>query len=317
MATVPGYSGAENGRLNMSRRASGEGALYQRADGMWIGTVDLPPGEDGKRRRRTVSSKDYATAVQKLRKLHREIEDGAVNPAKVTQTVDDWLTHWLDNIAARQLNPRTLQTYRSAVKKNISPHIGTTKLVKLTPAKIRSMHTKVIAGGRSTRTAEIAHRILSKALKDAVREGLLTKNIAENVPAPKVLSKERGSLTTDQARAVLRNAFDRGDSMATRYAAALLTGARQGGAARVAVGSSGSRERNSRSVMAAAAAADEKGCRSRIAETVRGAGGIRAHSALPRDRAHSAEDGEEYAVDPAADAARGSACRVPRSADPE
>ncbi|MDV2474196.1 hypothetical protein F8M49_00120 [Rhodococcus zopfii] len=201
MATVPGYSGAENGRLNMSRRASGEGALYQRADGMWIGTVDLPPGEDGKRRRRTVSSKDYATAVQKLRKLHREIEDGAVNPAKVTQTVDDWLTHWLDNIAARQLNPRTLQTYRSAVKKNISPHIGTTKLVKLTPAKIRSMHTKVIAGGRSTRTAEIAHRILSKALKDAVREGLLTKNIAENVPAPKVLSKERGSLTTDQARA--------------------------------------------------------------------------------------------------------------------
>jgi len=212
----------------MARRAPGEGALYKRADGMWIGTVDLPPGEDGKRRRRTVSSKDKATALQKLRKLHRQIEDGAINPAKVTLTVDDWLKHWLDNIAARQLNPRTLQTYRSAVKKNISPHIGTTKLVKLTPAKIRSMHTQIVSAGRSTRTAEIAHRILSKALKDAVREGLLTKNIAENVPAPKVLSKERGALTTDQARAVLKNAFDRGDSMATRYAAALLTGARQG-----------------------------------------------------------------------------------------
>jgi integrase len=198
---------------------------------MWIGTVDLPPGEDGKRRRKTVSSKDKATAIDKLRKLRRDVEDGVVAPATNKTTVSVWMEMWLKTIAGPQLNPRTLQTYRAAVKNNIDPHIGKVQLAKLTPAHVRSMHTKVLASGRSTRTVEVAHRILTKALRDAVREGVLSRATAErvtDVSPPKVLSKSRGSLTTDQARAVLRVAIDRGDPMVTRYAAALLTGARQG-----------------------------------------------------------------------------------------
>lgn len=212
----------------MARRGSGEGSLYKRGDGMWIGTVDLPPSGDGRRRRRTVSSKDKATAIAKLRALHREIEDGAFNPAKSTHTVGEWLECWLDDIARRTVTPGTLETYRSSVRRNIAPHIGDVRLAKLAPAQVRAMHTKIIDSGRSTRTAEVAHRILNKAMRDAVREGLLSKNVVENVPAPKVVSKPRGSLTTSEARAVLRRAFRIDPAMATRFAAALLTGARQG-----------------------------------------------------------------------------------------
>lgn len=210
------------------RRTAGDGALFKRGDGLWIGTVDLPPGPDGKRRRKTVSSKDKAKAIAKLRKLRRDVEDGLVAPAKNTTSVADWMDTWLDTIASRSVGPRTLQTYRSAVKNNIVPHIGTVKLVKLTPTHVRSMETKILDAGRSTRTAEIAHRILSKALSDAKKDGVVSRNVVELVSAPKVLSKERGALTTDEARKVLRVAASRGDAILTRIAAALLTGARQG-----------------------------------------------------------------------------------------
>lgn len=212
----------------MKRRPAGDGGLFKRADGIWIGTVDLPPGEDGKRRRKTVSSKDKATAIAKLRKLRGDVEGGLVAPAADRQTVEDWMAIWFDTIVVNRVRPRTLQTYKSTVKCNIIPYIGNVKLTKLTPAHVLSMYSKILASGNSTRTQEAAHNLLSKALDDAVRHGHLTRNVVQFVDKPEVLSEERRGLTTDEARKMLTVARDRGDPMVTRYAAALLTGVRQG-----------------------------------------------------------------------------------------
>ncbi|MDV7090640.1 tyrosine-type recombinase/integrase [Rhodococcus opacus] len=210
------------------RRSKGDGGLYQRGDGLWIGSVDLPPDASGVRGRKTVSSRDKLTAGAKLRDLIRDVEDGLIAPAADKETVANWLQVWLDTIAAPRLRPRTLQTYRSTVKCNIVPHIGSVKLAKLTPANVLSMHQKVVKAGRSSRTAEIAHNTLSKALDDARKHGKVRRNVCELVDSPMVSSKKRGTHTTKQARQVLRVARENGDRMVTRYAAAYLTGARQG-----------------------------------------------------------------------------------------
>lgn len=210
------------------RRERGEGSLYKRADGMWIGRVDLPPDETGRRPQKTVSSRDKATAIAKLRDLRRDVANGLVAPAPDRLTVESWMQTWLDTIAKPRLRPRTLQTYRSAVKCNIVPHIGDKKLAKLTPAQVLAMHQMILKAGRSTRTAEIAHKTLTKALDDAVRHGKISRNVAEHVDGPKVLSTKRKGITSKQAKIFLRSAIEREDPMATRWAAALLTGARQG-----------------------------------------------------------------------------------------
>ncbi len=215
-------------RERMGRRAAGDGALYKRADGMWVGTIELPAGADGKRKRKTVSSKDKTTALQKLRKLRRQVEDGMTAPVSNRETVSGWMETWLEEFARPQIGPRTLQTYRSAVKQNIDPNIGDKKLAKLTPADVRSVQRKIIAAGKSTRTAEAAHRILVKALNDAVREGLISSSPGEHTAGPQVLSQERPALTTDEARVMLESAAAHEDELVTRFAAALLTGARPG-----------------------------------------------------------------------------------------
>lgn len=208
------------------RRQAGDGALYQRAsDGMWVGAVDLGWTPDGKRRRKVVVAKDQKRALEKLREVRRQVGLHGDVPTR-SVTLDDWLTRWLRDIAAKRVRPRTLDTYRHKVGL-IRAAIGRYRLDKLTPAHVRQVHTFIIdTKGLTSTTALQAHRILAKALKDAEREGLVGRNVATLVDAPRKAVNMRGALTTGQARAVLAAAD--GDPWAARWALALLYGERQG-----------------------------------------------------------------------------------------
>ena len=92
------------------RRAKGEGGLYQRADGMWMAQVLLPDGTYYQRGR-----KKYADAVTELANMRKDLANGIL-PNAGQITVQQWLTYWLDTIAAPRLKPRTLATYRSTIK---------------------------------------------------------------------------------------------------------------------------------------------------------------------------------------------------------
>ncbi|GAA1881527.1 site-specific integrase [Williamsia serinedens] len=206
----------------MPRRAPGDGGLHQRkSDGMWIASVTLPDGSKYQRGR-----KKYDDAVEQLRKMRRDLDDG-VSLKTSSVTVNDWLDHWLPEVAQPRLKPSTYATYRSAVKNHIRPHLGRKKIEQLTPADIRGMSNK-IARTHSTRTSQAVFNILSKALKDAVRNGTVRSNVCDRVDRPQVRSREREPLTVAQARALLRYLLKQGDPAQTaRWTVSLLTGARQ------------------------------------------------------------------------------------------
>lgn len=58
------------------RRQRGDGTIYRRADGVWIGRVELEPHADGRRRQKTVSSKNRETVVQKLEAVKAAVDHG-------------------------------------------------------------------------------------------------------------------------------------------------------------------------------------------------------------------------------------------------
>lgn len=206
------------------RRTKGDGGLFQRADGMWVGRVELPVGPDGVRRRRQVSSRSFATAAADLKKLRKDVEEGRIAVTGAT-TVEKWMARWLDEIHADKIRPTTRRDYQTAIRLHINPAIGTRRLDKLTAAHIRSMHAKI--GKR--RAAVKAHVILKKALKDAMREGMVTYNAADMVDPPRYARGRRTSLSVDLAKRIIATAYaSRDESEAARWAAAFLTGARQG-----------------------------------------------------------------------------------------
>lgn len=208
------------------RRTRGDGAFFQRADGKWMGRVELAPVA-GKRRYKWVSSVDRNTCIAKLKKLRADVDAGRIATTSNT-TVEKWMTRWIDEIHSQKekpIRPSTIGDYRSIIANHIVPAIGSKRLDKLTPEHVRGMHRDI----GPSRTAVVAHVVLKKALKDAVREGLITHNVAEAVDKPIYKKTKRNGLSAPIAKHVIRTAIaSRDESEATRVATAFLTGARRG-----------------------------------------------------------------------------------------
>lgn len=201
------------------------GDPYKRKDGLWVGAVTIPT-TDGKRRRATVASKDYNTAVAELRKLRKKVRDGWI-PTTGNTTVKKWLEHWLENIQRPHVRPTTYRYYEGTVRNLIVPHIGGKRLDKLTPEDVRQMH-KAIQDGGSTRNAQKAQQVLQRALKDAEAEGLISRNVAAAVRKPKHTGEDKGTLSLEVAGHILRTAETSQYELSSRWAVAFWTGARQG-----------------------------------------------------------------------------------------
>jgi integrase len=206
------------------RRIRGEGSFAQRANGLWVGTVDLG-WSGGRRIRKSVSAKTKKEAQRKFADLKRDVERGVVKAGSVV-TVEAWLNHWLNTIASERIRPRTLQGYRSYANVWLIPYLGAHPLSKLTEDHVRSLYRTMKNNGKSDATRRQAHAILRRALVVAHREGRVSRNVAANVDPPPVGVNHRKPLTLQQARKVL-NSLD-GDPLAARWIAALLLGMRQG-----------------------------------------------------------------------------------------
>lgn len=208
-----------------NRRAKGEGSIFQRkSDGMWVGSIDRGFDENGKRLQKRVYAKDQKALVAKLEEAKAEHRDG-LNLDR-TITVAKWLDYWLPHIHKERIRPGTYRDYGHCVT-NISTTIGHKKLAELQPADVRRMHTQI---GKGERRAQKAHIVLNRALKDAVAEGIIKRNVADVVDSPEVYATgEREALTIDQVQTILAYAAEHRTLMeTTRWLYAFLTGTRQG-----------------------------------------------------------------------------------------
>jgi integrase len=227
-ATTPGRADGLETRTEdekKPRREKRTGAIAHRADGTWIARIELPRDPmTGKRRQKVVRAKDEKDAKKKLDKLRLDLARAGDLPTS-SMTTEKWMRYWLDNIDRSR--PRTREGYRSKIEHYIIPAIGRIKLDKLTPADIRRLEQYIVKDKKLSSTSALqAHAILSKALKDAEADGRVVKNVATVVSRPRKAATSIDILTAQQAAHVYETI--RGERLASRYAAALLTGARQG-----------------------------------------------------------------------------------------
>lgn len=204
-------------------RAKGEGGVFQRKDGMWVGSVEAGFTEDGKRRQKRVYAKRKSALVAKLAELKADTAEGL--HLDRTITVAKWLDYWLPNVHKERIRPTTYRDYGYTVT-NISTAIGHKKLLELTAADIRQMHTLI---GKGQRRTQKAHVLLDKALKDAVAEGLIKRNVADAVDPPEVKKGERKPLSVGDVQKILAYAREHRSLMEeVRWMFLFLTGTRQG-----------------------------------------------------------------------------------------
>ena len=94
-----------------------------------------------------------------------------------------------------QLKATTFDSYRRTIELHVLPALGAVQLARLTPEDLDTLYARLLESGRrntsghgpglSAASVRYVHRILHKALADAVRKGSLVRNPADRADPPK------------------------------------------------------------------------------------------------------------------------------------
>src|SRR6266566_2890000 len=127
-----------------SRAPNGASTIYQGSDGSWHGRITMGTRDDGRPDRRHVRGRTKADVRRKLRELERAREDGAARRPGRPWTVEQWLTHWVDNIAAPSVRSSSLSAYRVAIRVHLIPGVGGRQIDRLEPEHLERLYLRMI-----------------------------------------------------------------------------------------------------------------------------------------------------------------------------
>lgn len=219
------------GKRQRARRANGEGSVYQRADrGTWVAQVPVGINPDGSYRFKRYSCATQAAARARLRAAQDALDRGADLGSK-TQTLGAFLDAWLADVVRRDAEPKTYEGYAYMVGM-IKPSLGKVPLDKLAPQHVQKLLNELLerggdrGQGLSPRTVQYARATLRRALGQALKWGLVARNVATLVEPPRSRRAEVRPFTEEESRALLAAA--KGDRLEALYAVAITLGLRQG-----------------------------------------------------------------------------------------
>jgi integrase len=218
------------------RRGHNEGSIYQRKDGRWCSSITVGY-EGGKPNRKTYYGTTRKAVADKLTAGLTKHQQGLPLVGE-KQTVKQFLTSWLEDTAKVTTRPSTYVSYKHLVELHIIPEIGHIKLAKLTPQHVQSMiknlmakdcHFKTKEGEfkkLSNRTVSYCLTILRMALKKAESFGLVARNVALLVNAPKAEQYEVQPMGSEEAQRFLN--IIKGDRLEALFRVGLAIGLRRG-----------------------------------------------------------------------------------------
>jgi integrase len=209
-----------------------KGHIRERSPAHWAIVIDVRDPATGKRKRRWHSFKGTKREAHKeCARLITEMERGTYIETK-RETVASFLERWIEHMQG-QVSPRSHERYAELCRKNIVPLLGGLTLTKLQPAHISQAYANALASGRrdgkgglSPASVHYQHRVLKKALGQAVKWRLLPSNPVDVVDPPRV---ERTRMQTyDMAQTAEALALTRLTRLYVPVLLALLCGLRRG-----------------------------------------------------------------------------------------
>ncbi|MHB8804604.1 MAG: tyrosine-type recombinase/integrase [Coriobacteriia bacterium] len=199
----------------------------------WYVVLEQPRTSEGKRRQKWISAGDTKKQAEQLcaKLVHQLDTGGYVEPSKMT--LAQYLDHWLEASAKPTTVAKTYERYAEIAHLYIGPKLGHIPLAKLQPLHIQTYYSEELAsgsrrgnGGLSPQTVLHHHRVLHRALAQAVKWQMLARNPADAVEPPKPQRREMQALSAKQARELID--VLEGTQLHMPVLLAVLTGLRRG-----------------------------------------------------------------------------------------
>ena len=206
------------------RRLNGEGSISLRSDGRWMARYYAWTAS-GTRKRVTVYGATRKQAADRMRQAQDRNAQGIPVP-DVSWRLGDWLDYWLEHTVASNRRPATYALYEMTVRLYLKPALGAAPLGRLSVARVQAFLSGQLAAGRSVRQVQVMRTVLSSALTRAMREELLTRNVARLAEIPAWERRAIVPWTAAEARKFLAAA--RTDSLYPAFVLLLLYGLRRG-----------------------------------------------------------------------------------------
>lgn len=170
--------------------------VSRRKEGDWQFTIQV----DGKRKNRRGFA-SQAAAYAALLTAERELKEQAKLAHGRPETLGEIITIYIEEHAAQQCEPKTLQGYRQKFK-YLSPALRDTRLEDLTTLMLEREYTRLLKSGGEGRwnkgpkplSAKTVHHVaglVSMALKNGIRLNFLRQNVASACRLPP-LTKAQG-----------------------------------------------------------------------------------------------------------------------------
>lgn len=208
----------------MGKRGNGEGSIYRRKDGRWVGQYLVYT--DGGPKYRYIYGKTRQAVAEKLTKAMADRDGGLIFDAG-NLTVEEYMTRWLSDSVKGTVRVSTFERHEQLFRRHIRPALGRIKLKSLTPAHVRGLIREKLESGLAPATVRKIHSTLHKALSQAVSDGLIPRNAAD-VKAPRPTPEEMRPLSESEARTFLDAASEASDRFEPLYVLAITTGLRRG-----------------------------------------------------------------------------------------
>lgn len=203
------------------KRQGKHGTTYQ----TW---VELPRDPETGRRRQKVISGATKKEVEALAvQMEAAINTGGFGEADADKvTLAQYIARWLP-VNASSVRATTHRRYADLLRLHVLPYVGRKQLSKLSALDLQHLYAHRHTDGHlSMTTVQQIHIIIHKALKQAVKWGLLVRNPADAVEPPRRTTAEMKVWTRAQAAAFLAVADEH--EQAALWRLALLTGMRRG-----------------------------------------------------------------------------------------
>lgn len=182
------------------RRANGEGSVYHRKDGRYVGAAIVTTAS-GTRKRMVVYGKTRLEASQKLTQLLAKGSGMPVPDSSVK--LADYLDYWLTNFIKPNKAAATWDQYEVVVRLYLKPGLGSRPIKHLTVPVLQAYFNGLLTEGFKRGRVKAIRTVLGGALTRAVREELVSRNEVRAVELPQYQRKEIRPWTPDEATAFL------------------------------------------------------------------------------------------------------------------
>lgn len=180
------------------RRAKGEGGLfYSEKENCWIAEVNLPGGTTKRKRsKRQQVVKDWLLAQRNTIREGVFVKNDQI-------TVSQFMDGYFEDVVSISVRPTTFISYESLLRLHIKPMIGKIRLTQLRPDHLQTLYSEKLKSGLSPRMVQFIHSVIHKALNQALKWGLVYRNVSDLVDKPKVEHKAPVVWSLKQVRAFM------------------------------------------------------------------------------------------------------------------